>query len=105
MILTCFRAFGVQMLADEGPGWFPEPELKEFYDWEIIKTRSWRKRSLVTRKTARKASSYPVYHLMSKQMQRPKTKRMKKRVVLISLRRQLIIKKYKLLILRTILTT
>ena len=31
MILTCFRAFGVQMLADEGPGWFPEPELKEFY--------------------------------------------------------------------------
>ena len=30
MILS-FRAFGVQMLADEGPGWFPEPELKEFY--------------------------------------------------------------------------
>ena len=52
------------MLAEEGPGWFPEPELKEFYSLGDYEDSQWEKNLLGHREDGNEGiiwSSIPPY--------------------------------------------
>ena len=59
-----FRLFNVSFLTEEGPGWFPEPELKEFYSLGEYTDSKWEEKLLGHKKDGKEGiifSTIPPY--------------------------------------------
>jgi solute carrier family 6 amino acid/orphan transporter-like 15/16/17/18/20 len=63
-IVALLRLFNVSFLTEEGPGWFPEPELKEFYSLGEYTDSKWEEKLLGHKKDGKEGiifSTIPPY--------------------------------------------